>query len=106
VCELIFFCQAEDGIRDWSVTGVQTCALPIYGFTLATRSAKVKPSCDVTKLTLAVGRRPSWRNRSLDAASRSASSPGPAPRCSQKLRTVSRKRSFHSDQPGGKAPTW
>src|ERR1019366_9946798 len=21
--------QAEDGIRDWSVTGVQTCALPI-----------------------------------------------------------------------------
>src|SRR5258706_1014028 len=25
----IFFFQAEDGIRDWSVTGVQTCALPI-----------------------------------------------------------------------------
>src|SRR5262249_60019396 len=36
---LFFFFQAEDGIRDWSVTGVQTCALPIsrdsghgYGF--------------------------------------------------------------------------
>src|SRR5262249_59562738 len=28
VC-LFFFFQAEDGIRDWSVTGVQTCALPI-----------------------------------------------------------------------------
>src|SRR5438093_9174497 len=27
----IFFFQAEDGIRDWSVTGVQTCALPISG---------------------------------------------------------------------------
>src|SRR5260370_25064585 len=26
-----FFFQAEDGIRDSSVTGVQTCALPIYG---------------------------------------------------------------------------
>src|SRR5262249_56801405 len=26
----LFFFQAEDGIRDWSVTGVQTCALPIY----------------------------------------------------------------------------
>src|ERR1022692_3556307 len=26
---LIFF-QAEDGIRDYKVTGVQTCALPIY----------------------------------------------------------------------------
>src|SRR5438093_8606216 len=25
----IFFFQAEDGIRDWSVTGVKTCALPI-----------------------------------------------------------------------------
>src|SRR5215213_11101720 len=24
-----FFFQAEDGIRDWSVTGVQTCTLPI-----------------------------------------------------------------------------
>src|SRR5437016_10805491 len=24
-----FFFQAADGIRDWSVTGVQTCALPI-----------------------------------------------------------------------------
>src|SRR2546430_2220563 len=26
---LIFFFQAEDGIRDLTVTGVQTCALPI-----------------------------------------------------------------------------
>ena len=26
-----FFFQAEDGIRDVAVTGVQTCALPIYG---------------------------------------------------------------------------
>src|SRR5260370_20192854 len=25
----LFFCEAEDGIRDSSVTGVQTCALPI-----------------------------------------------------------------------------
>src|SRR5438046_9280829 len=28
-CYCFFFFQAEDGIRDWSVTGVQTCALPI-----------------------------------------------------------------------------
>src|SRR5256886_16911190 len=27
---LFFFFQAEDGIRDLTVTGVQTCALPIY----------------------------------------------------------------------------
>src|SRR3712207_7128242 len=32
VCILLFFFffQAEDGIRDIGVTGVQTCALPIY----------------------------------------------------------------------------
>src|SRR5205823_9544581 len=29
-CGLIFFFQAEDGIRDKLVTGVQTCALPIW----------------------------------------------------------------------------
>src|SRR5260370_13271284 len=29
--EAVFFFQAEDGIRDSSVTGVQTCALPILG---------------------------------------------------------------------------
>src|SRR5690554_6981713 len=28
---LLFFFQAEDGIRDADVTGVQTCALPISG---------------------------------------------------------------------------
>src|SRR2546426_2296129 len=26
---IFFFFQAEDGIRDYKVTGVQTCALPI-----------------------------------------------------------------------------
>src|SRR5207245_4449549 len=29
LCLLFFFFQAEDGIRDATVTGVQTCALPI-----------------------------------------------------------------------------
>src|SRR5689334_23475264 len=33
-----FFFQAEDGIRDGTVTGVQTCALPIFDYAkLATR---------------------------------------------------------------------
>src|SRR2546430_11345480 len=36
-CSLaLFFFQAEDGIRDLTVTGVQTCALPIF----FTRSAR------------------------------------------------------------------
>src|SRR5256885_6932312 len=30
-CLYFFFFQAEDGIRDYKVTGVQTCALPISG---------------------------------------------------------------------------
>src|SRR2546429_2975069 len=32
VCFFFFFFQAEDGIRDVAVTGVQTCALPIFSF--------------------------------------------------------------------------
>src|SRR5437870_12706452 len=32
---MFFFFQAEDGIRDGHVTGVQTCALPIYGVPVA-----------------------------------------------------------------------
>src|SRR5256885_12056709 len=30
LCTDFFFFQAEDGIRDYKVTGVQTCALPIF----------------------------------------------------------------------------
>src|SRR2546429_3763507 len=44
LCDIVFFFfQAEDGIRDVAVTGVQTCALPIsvarseYGFWSAVR---------------------------------------------------------------------
>src|SRR6266487_5254052 len=37
---VIFFFQAEDGIRDGRVTGVQTCALPI---SLARRMDKLGP---------------------------------------------------------------
>src|SRR5688500_20254069 len=34
-CRSLFFFQAEDGIRDYRVTGVQTCALPIFARALA-----------------------------------------------------------------------
>src|SRR3989442_9605802 len=45
-----FFFQAEDGIRDADVTGVQTCALPISGtYTLtANRIGYAKQSQSVT----------------------------------------------------------
>src|SRR5437762_10370620 len=38
---LFFFFQAEDGIRDTSVTGVQTCALPISNILAAVEQAPV-----------------------------------------------------------------
>src|SRR5207248_5639786 len=44
---LFFFFQAEDGIRDRTVTGVQTCALPIYRRALGLageRAAEIGPS--------------------------------------------------------------
>src|SRR5690606_40904185 len=37
---LVFFFQAEDGIRDFHVTGVQTCALPIYSASQASYLSK------------------------------------------------------------------
>src|SRR5207245_6792047 len=39
VLSSVFFFQAEDGIRDATVTGVQTCALPISGVVPATVAA-------------------------------------------------------------------
>src|SRR5690348_17383055 len=38
---LFFFFQAEDGIRDGLVTGVQTCALPIFTQTETNPVARV-----------------------------------------------------------------
>src|SRR5690625_4149738 len=39
---LIFFLQAEDGIRDGHVTGVQTCALPIFAERYRAQSQRVR----------------------------------------------------------------
>src|SRR5699024_12131309 len=38
-----FFFQAEDGIRDRNVTGVQTCALPISGAAYSVRGPRWLP---------------------------------------------------------------
>src|SRR5437868_15339692 len=39
----VFFFQAEDGIRDRNVTGVQTCALPIFNLGESGDNSKAKP---------------------------------------------------------------
>src|SRR2546430_5731923 len=46
---LFFFFQAEDGIRDLTVTGVQTCALPIY--TIECARVAAARGCDVILFT-------------------------------------------------------
>src|SRR5690606_40667622 len=40
-----FFFQAEDGIRDFHVTGVQTCALPISGYYQVTMPTETEIKC-------------------------------------------------------------
>src|SRR5699024_6747742 len=59
-----FFFQAEDGIRDRNVTGVQTCALPIWAFpveeafqdpqagALSEYIGKEEVTCDYTRMPL------------------------------------------------------
>src|SRR5439155_2880764 len=43
-CDVYFFFQEEDGIRDGHVTGVQTCALPIS----CPRSTATRRSVDIS----------------------------------------------------------
>src|SRR3712207_6902543 len=47
-----FFFQAEDGIRDIGVTGVQTCALPIYRAPKGTEKRRTKPQISRRKETI------------------------------------------------------
>src|SRR5256885_7564726 len=68
---LFFFFQAEDGIRDYKVTGVQTCALPIYeaaGIDLG-GAGRIRGTQVVRRDDQAVGAaRPKLRQRDRTAA--------------------------------------
>src|SRR5690606_40495624 len=44
-----FFFQAEDGIRDFHVTGVQTCALPIWRLQWADQAELFAPGHEVRR---------------------------------------------------------
>src|SRR5437868_7304782 len=71
-----------------------------------TRSVRVKPSWQVTKLMEATGRRPEEAYRSAEPVSREANSGSADPCPRQKSRTISRYCPFHSVHNGGKFPTW
>src|SRR2546426_7273807 len=49
--DMFFFFQAEDGIRDYKVTGVQTCALPILDDPPA-RLVRLHPRADLVEREL------------------------------------------------------
>src|SRR5690606_41185979 len=55
-----FFFQAEDGIRDFHVTGVQTCALPIFMHDLRVRAAGLLAVTAVVTVLAATGVLPRW----------------------------------------------
>src|SRR5205823_10145986 len=76
-----FFFQAEDGIRDKLVTGVQTCALPILLNSRAVRGAKSSKNIELmvesggnsqaivgSHLLVAAGRVPNTDSLKLSAA--------------------------------------
>src|SRR2546427_7979471 len=58
-CVFFFFFQAEDGIRDLTVTGVQTCALPICTLGIrpeALRVARAQVATDAAAQRQVMGR--------------------------------------------------
>src|SRR5690348_17569037 len=77
-----FFFQAEDGIRDGRVTGVQTCALPISGSAAGTASWSTSASC-----------RSPWRSIDITSISESSAairSPMTRSRCSRSSAAIAR----------------
>src|SRR3712207_1395588 len=71
---VVFFFQAEDGIRDIGVTGVQTCALPISPRIQVRRMPFFRRT--VVMVPVVVARRASAMERSRGMATRVAGSSG------------------------------
>src|SRR3954449_13355539 len=61
---VFFFFQAEDGIRDESVTGVQTCALPIRSSDLSRRRHTDESVTGVQTCALPIDRKSTRLNSS------------------------------------------
>jgi hypothetical protein len=89
------------GVAIAIVLAVRLIVLVIVGY----QSFSVKPSCAVMKWTDAQGFLPRLLNKSGEAESLVATSANHPSSPLQNPRTVSRKRSFHSAQPGAKWPT-
>src|SRR5699024_1820934 len=69
--DLLFIFQAEDGIRDRNVTGVQTCALPILPpaipFARVIRSGSIPSASEANQLP--VRTKPVWTSSAMNSTS-------------------------------------
>src|SRR5256885_6180831 len=83
---VIFFFQAEDGIRDYKVTGVQTCALPI------SRLLHQLPGATALRSG------PSWPRSSSPSALRRRGSGGRPRRSPRRRRPSPRARAARSEE--------
>src|SRR5690606_40532948 len=68
-----FFFQAEDGIRDFHVTGVQTCALPIFDPIAELKRTEDAPSADEARAEDSTGDSPAEEASTGDATEASDS---------------------------------
>src|SRR5258708_30841000 len=74
---IFFFFQAEDGIRDDLVTGVQTCALPIFitftvSFSMCRIASEVRIESGIEMQTINVLRQLPRKSRIMSAVSSAA----------------------------------
>src|SRR2546430_8605188 len=82
LCLTSFFFQAEDGIRDLTVTGVQTCALPIFAACALTTTCwprPLRPRARCASSVPTAASAPAWQNACQSGrrtGGRSSSPPG------------------------------
>src|SRR5690349_22837896 len=89
VCRRLFFFQAEDGIRDLYVTGVQTCALPICSRCAFSSVVAGYSVVDVARTASTVAK--PWMIRSGDSGRRWRLSVSPMARYSALWRSEERR---------------
>src|SRR3712207_7345336 len=75
VVSFFFFFQAEDGIRDIGVTGVQTCALPISGLPATASRPRRRPRARAGSLPPLL-HEPGWDRLGRVVPSRRRARPG------------------------------
>src|SRR5260221_7742108 len=89
---LFFFFQAEDGIRDHCVTGVQTCALPISSHSSPSVARPSSATSDMMRKYSARCSGSLSRQRALHSGAFASGTPSAPPRASEIGRASCRER--------------